>query len=272
MEVTVDIIGDTTCNSPAVYNGAVTRNMLCAGHLSGGRDSCQVSRPDEPTTEVVRAFQQHTCNVCMASLRATVAAPWCVRVRTAGTWRASPAGVLAVPRKTSLEFIPEWLDFFPGSTALCRWVQLTLCTLFHLAAAAATALTLPSPFAERKTLMSLRPLPVVQPSSLPCWALHYEVFWQRWIGFTGFTVMIVGQIMARQKQGFWWHLQAMMKRRFCLFGLHHLLSNHLNLHPYGAFTPGTIRDIVPRQRSNSPLLVWFIWTWINPTVMVFTDR
>lgn len=43
MEVTVDIISDTVCNSPAVYNGDVTRNMLCAGHLSGGRDSCQVS-------------------------------------------------------------------------------------------------------------------------------------------------------------------------------------------------------------------------------------
>lgn len=43
MEVTVDIISDDVCNSPSVYNNAITKHMLCAGHLEGGRDSCQVS-------------------------------------------------------------------------------------------------------------------------------------------------------------------------------------------------------------------------------------
>ncbi|XP_041796071.1 transmembrane protease serine 13a [Chelmon rostratus] len=41
MEVTVDIISREVCNSPSVYGGSVTRNMLCAGNLDGGRDSCQ---------------------------------------------------------------------------------------------------------------------------------------------------------------------------------------------------------------------------------------
>lgn len=43
MEVDVNIISPEVCNAPRVYNNLVTKNMLCAGHPRGKKDSCQVS-------------------------------------------------------------------------------------------------------------------------------------------------------------------------------------------------------------------------------------
>nr|XP_020455793.1 transmembrane protease serine 13-like [Monopterus albus] len=41
MEVNVNIIDTQECNKPHIYGGAVTKSMLCAGDLKGGKDSCQ---------------------------------------------------------------------------------------------------------------------------------------------------------------------------------------------------------------------------------------
>uniref|UniRef100_A0A671KVC5 Transmembrane protease serine 13-like n=1 Tax=Sinocyclocheilus anshuiensis TaxID=1608454 RepID=A0A671KVC5_9TELE len=41
MEVKVNIINTLLCNSSQVYRGAITKNMICAGDMNGGRDSCQ---------------------------------------------------------------------------------------------------------------------------------------------------------------------------------------------------------------------------------------
>ncbi|XP_068441410.1 transmembrane protease serine 13a [Clinocottus analis] len=41
MEVIVKIIDTRVCNGRYVYGGLVTKHMLCAGDLSGGKDSCQ---------------------------------------------------------------------------------------------------------------------------------------------------------------------------------------------------------------------------------------
>uniref|UniRef100_A0AAV2LJW0 Uncharacterized protein n=1 Tax=Knipowitschia caucasica TaxID=637954 RepID=A0AAV2LJW0_KNICA len=40
-DVNVKIIDTEVCNTPGSYSGSVTKYMLCAGHMEGGKDSCQ---------------------------------------------------------------------------------------------------------------------------------------------------------------------------------------------------------------------------------------
>ncbi|KAE8621388.1 hypothetical protein XENTR_v10004809 [Xenopus tropicalis] len=41
MAASVPLISSTTCNQAAVYGGAISPTMMCAGYLSGGTDTCQ---------------------------------------------------------------------------------------------------------------------------------------------------------------------------------------------------------------------------------------
>ncbi|KAJ8403717.1 hypothetical protein AAFF_G00345850 [Aldrovandia affinis] len=41
MQVAVGLIDRRVCNSSSVYKGSVSKNMVCAGYLNGGKDSCQ---------------------------------------------------------------------------------------------------------------------------------------------------------------------------------------------------------------------------------------
>lgn len=40
-EALVPLIDYDTCNSPDIYDGDITKNMLCAGYMDGRRDGCQ---------------------------------------------------------------------------------------------------------------------------------------------------------------------------------------------------------------------------------------
>lgn len=123
MEVNVDIISDTVCKSPSVYYSLITKNMLCAGNLQGGKDSCQVSirrhfRIPAPESQ---SWSSYRWLGGMFVLRGTAGDLWSVRKAIAGTWWASLAGGLAAAKPTSLAFTPASAMFYPGSTAGCRW-------------------------------------------------------------------------------------------------------------------------------------------------------
>lgn len=207
MEVTVDIIGEQTCNSRAVYNGAVTKNMLCAGHLSGGKDSCQVSSPcqtDVYTMSAWLSLKSAWCEERTLFLRGTAVDRWCVRMETVGSWWASPAGVRAAVKETSLVFTPKSGVSCPGSTATCRWdevkerVRLWMNVSYvchHLNSFCASC---------RERGPDVSPPPPRWWSALPASPsenLHYEVFSERWRGLQLYYSNWQGNTAHRETDG-----------------------------------------------------------------------
>lgn len=45
LQASVQVIDSARCNAEDAYQGDVTTEMLCAGTLQGGVDSCQVGPP-----------------------------------------------------------------------------------------------------------------------------------------------------------------------------------------------------------------------------------
>lgn len=45
LQASVQVIDRIRCNAEDAYQGEVTKEMLCAGILEGGVDTCQVSPP-----------------------------------------------------------------------------------------------------------------------------------------------------------------------------------------------------------------------------------
>lgn len=54
LQASVQVIDSARCNAEDAYQGDVTAEMLCAGTLQGGVDSCQVGPPKTIGSSVSR--------------------------------------------------------------------------------------------------------------------------------------------------------------------------------------------------------------------------
>lgn len=78
----VPIVDDEACQN--AYPDMITRRMVCAGYMDGGRDACNVSfevnpSKDRPDSELCMCVRIHSCSRCVfVTVRVTPAALWCV--------------------------------------------------------------------------------------------------------------------------------------------------------------------------------------------------
>lgn len=67
-EAQVEIIPSNVCNSSDAYGGLVNDNMICAGSLWGGTDTCQVRRTITPKLPLWKPPSQSVRGMVMTSL------------------------------------------------------------------------------------------------------------------------------------------------------------------------------------------------------------
>uniref|UniRef100_A0A4X2M7K6 trypsin n=1 Tax=Vombatus ursinus TaxID=29139 RepID=A0A4X2M7K6_VOMUR len=104
----VPILSDAQCKSS--YPGLITENMVCAGFLEGGKDSCQ-GQEWAMEGDVVESSSFPSPHSSMFSTpRVILVAQWCVMESS----RVLSPGAMAVPKRTNLVSTPKSASTWTG--------------------------------------------------------------------------------------------------------------------------------------------------------------